>query len=88
MINTYNRLAALTVADAHTVAAVLFSNIEHQIDLKSSDAHLSYWWNKGNEQLVIRNIDTEEIMTFEEIAEQYEIARGVLLSWFYSAKTI
>jgi hypothetical protein len=73
----------LTIEDAHTFASTLAEQDDLIINLKGHGYDLSYWWNKGNQQLVVRDLGTEEIMTFEETETTFDLARPVLLSWFY-----
>jgi hypothetical protein len=73
----------LTIEDAHTFANTLAEQDDLIINLKGHGYDLSYWWNKSNQQLVVRDLGTEEIMTFEETETTLDLARPVLLSWFY-----
>lgn len=82
MFTSYSRINFLTINDAHLFADALVD--DNTIDFKCSDAHLSFWWNRGNCQLVVRNIDTQEIMTFEDVETGDDLARPILLAWMYT----
>lgn len=82
MVTSYSRINFLTINDAHLFADVLIKN--NIMDFRCSDAHLSFWWNRSNCQLVVRNIDTQEIMTFEDIETGDDLVRPILLAWMYT----
>lgn len=82
MFTSYSRINFLTINDAHLFADELYNAIT--LDFKCTDAHLSFWWNRGNCQLVVRNIDTQEIMTFEDVETIDGLTRSVLLTWMYT----
>lgn len=76
-------LRELTIEDAHTFANTLVEQDDLTLNLKGHGYDVSYWWNKSNQQLVVRDLGTDEIMTFEETEDVSDVARPVLLSWFY-----
>ena len=76
-------LRNLTIEDAHTFASSLAAQDDHILNLKGRGYDISYWWNKGNHQLVVHNLGTDEIMTFEDIEDASDLTRPVLLSWLY-----
>ena len=59
----------LTIRDARTFAAAIPAQDDHILQLRGRGYDLSYWWNKSNAQLVVHNLATDELMTFEDIAE-------------------
>ena len=73
----------LNISDARTFSAAISAQDDHILQLKGRTYDLSYWWNKSNAQLVVHNLVTDELMTFEDIAEDSDLARPVLLSWLY-----
>lgn len=76
-------LRELTIEDAHTFANALAGQDDLILNLKGRGYDVSYWWNKSNKQLVVHDLGTDEIMTFEETEDVSDVARPVLLSWFY-----
>lgn len=76
-------LRELTIEDAHTFANALVEQDDLILNLKGRGYDVSYWWNKSNKQLVVHDLGTDEIMTFEETEDVSDVARPVLLSWFY-----
>ena len=79
-------LRNLTIEDAHTFASSLAAQDDHILQLRGRGYDLSYWWNKSNAQLVVHNLATDELMTFEDIAEDSDLVRPVLLSWLYNSE--
>lgn len=73
----------LNICDARTFADAISAQDDHILQLKGYACNLSYWWNKSAAQLVVHNLATDELMTFEDIAENSDLARPVLLSWLY-----
>ena len=73
----------LNLRDARTFADAISAQDDHTLQLKGHACNLSYWWNKSAAQLVVHNLTTDEIMTFEDIEEASDLARPVLLSWLY-----
>lgn len=73
----------LTISDARTFAAAIPAQDDHILQLRGRGYDLSYWWNKSNAQLVVHNLATDKLMTFEDIAEDSGLARPVLFSWLY-----
>ena len=51
MFTSYSRINFLTINDAHLFADAFVN--DNTIDFKCSDAHLSFWWNRSNCQLVV-----------------------------------
>lgn len=84
MITSYSRINFLTINDAHLFAEELCQAENNTIDFLCADAHLSFWWNRSNAQLVVQNIDTQEIMTFEDVELDDELVRPVLMAWMYT----
>lgn len=82
MFTSYSRINFLTINDAHLFADELYN--DNALNFKCADAHLYFWWNRSNCQLVVRNIDTQEIMTFEDVETGDELARPILLAWMYT----
>lgn len=82
MFTSYSRINFLTINDAHLFADAFIN--DNTIDFKCSDAHLSFWWNRSNCQLVVCNIDTQEIMTFEDVETSDGLTRSILLAWMYT----
>lgn len=78
MFTSYSRINFLTINDAHLFTDALIE--DNTIYFKCSDAHLSFWWNRSNCQLVVRNIDTQEIMTFEDVEMGDDLVRPILLA--------
>ena len=76
----------LNIGDARTFAAAISAQDDHILQLRGRGYDLSYWWNKGNAQLVVHNLATDELMTFEDIAEDSDLVRPVLLSWLYNSE--
>ena len=76
-------VSQLTISDARTFAAAIPSQDDHILQLRGRACDLSYWWNKSAAQLVVHNLATDELMTFEDIEEASDLARPVLLSWLY-----
>ena len=73
----------LTISAARTFAAAIPAQDDHILQLRGRGYDLSYWWNKSNAQLVVHNLATDELITFEDIAEDSSLARPVLFSWLY-----
>lgn len=73
----------LNIGDARTFAAAISAQDDRTLQLQGRACNLSYWWNKSAAQLVVRNLTTDELMTFEDIEEDSDLARPVLLSWLY-----
>ena len=73
----------LTISDARTFAAAISAQDDHILQLRGRGYDLSYWWNKSNQQLVVHNLATDELITFEDIAKDSDLARPVLFSWLY-----
>lgn len=84
MITSYSRINFLTINDAHLFADELCNAENNTLDFICTDAHLSFWWNRGNAQLVVQNIDTQEIMTFEDVELDGELVRPILMTWMYT----
>ena len=85
-MNTWSitcNLSYLNISDARTFADAISAQDDHILQLKGRACDLSYWWNKSAAQLVVHNLATDELMTFEDIAEGSDLARPVLLSWLY-----
>ena len=76
-------LGYLNISDARTFADAISAQDDHILQLKGRACDLSYWWNKSAAQLVVHNLATDELMTFEDVAESSDLARPVLLSWLY-----
>lgn len=81
MFTSYSRINFLTINDAHLFADELYNAII--LDFKCTDANLSFWWNRGNCQLVVADIDAQEIMTFENVETIDGLTRSILLAWMY-----
>ena len=79
-------LGYLNISDARTFAAAISAQDDHILQLRGRGYDLSYWWNKSNAQLVVHNLATDELMTFEDIEEASDLARPVLLSWLYNSE--
>ena len=73
----------LTISDARTFAAAIPAHDDHILQLRGRGYDLSYWQNKSNAQLVVHNLATDELITFEDIAKDSDLARPVLFSWLY-----
>lgn len=73
----------LTISDARTFAAAIPAQDDHILQLRGRGYDLSYWWNKSNAQLVVHNLATDELITFEDIAKDSDLAHPVLFSWLY-----
>lgn len=73
----------LTINDARTFATAIPAQDDHILQLRGRGYDLSYWWNKSNAQLVVHNLATDELITFEDIAKDSDLARPVLFSWLY-----
>lgn len=83
MITSYSRINFLTINDAHLFADELCKAENNTLDFKCADAYLSFWWNRNNCQLVVCNMDTQKIMTFNGIELGVELTRPILLAWMY-----
>lgn len=79
-------LDSLTIGDAKTFAAAIPMQDDKILQLKGRGYDLSYWWNKSNSQLVVHNLVTDELMAFDDIEDESDLARPVLLSWFFISK--
>ena len=79
-------LDSLNISDARTFAAAIPAQDDHILQLRGRACDLSYWWNKSAAQLVVHNLATDELMTFEDIEEASDLARPVLLSWLYNSE--
>ena len=73
----------LTISDARAFSAAIPAQDDHILQLRGRGYDLSYWWNKSNQQLVVHNLATDELITFEDIAKDSDLARPVLFSWLY-----
>lgn len=85
-MNTWNitcNIDYLNISDARVFASAISAQDDHILQLRGRACDLSYWWNKSAAQLVVHNLATDELMTFEDIAEDSDLARPVLLSWLY-----
>ena len=58
-------LNALTISDARAFAAAIPAQDDHILQLRGRGYDLSYWWNKSNAQLVVHNLATDELITFD-----------------------
>lgn len=81
MYNSVSRINFLTIYDAHQLASGIVAADDHTIDFKCADAHLSFWWNRGNEQLVVRDMETEETFGFDNIDADDALVWPILYIW-------